>query len=96
VQEEHLSNCSIFSQRQYGTVQVAMVTMSAVPGEQPSNSSVFGGAELTMELVSLGRMKTWPVQESKNGLDQIKKWPSGNRHISVASNKCATQIRTGS
>jgi hypothetical protein len=31
-QEEHLSNSSVFSQQQYQTVQVAMVTMSAVPG----------------------------------------------------------------
>ncbi len=91
-QEEHLRNNSVFH---YGTFQVAIVTMSAAPEEQLSNSSIFGGAELTMELVGPGTMKTGPVQRSKKGPNLIKKWPSGNQQSSVASNKCASQMRTG-
>jgi hypothetical protein len=56
-----------------------MVTMSAATWEQLSNSSVFGGAELTMELVIPGKMKTGSVQRSKKGPNQMKKWPSGNQ-----------------
>jgi hypothetical protein len=78
-----------------GQWAMGMVTMSAAPGEQLSNSSVFGGAELTMELVGPGTMKTGPVQRSKKGPDLIKKWLSGNQQSSVASNKCASQMRTG-
>jgi hypothetical protein len=87
VQEEQLNNSSVFAWRHYGTVHVAMVTMSAASEEQLSNSSVFGGAEMMMELVGPDKMNTGPVPETKNGPDQRKMWPSGNQQISVASNK---------
>jgi hypothetical protein len=64
-----------------------MVTMSAASEEQLSNSSIFGGTEMMMELVGPGKMNSGPVLETKNGPDQRRKWPSGNQQISVANNK---------
>jgi hypothetical protein len=61
--------------------------MSAATWEQLSTSSNFGGAELTMELVSPGRMKTGPVQrsiKSIKGPNQMKKWrcqPTENKQL---------------
>ncbi len=61
--------------------------MSAATWEQLSTSSVFGGAESTMELVSPGKMKTGPVQrsiKSITGPNQIKKGrcqPTENKQL---------------
>ena len=87
MQEEQLNNSSVFAWRHNRTVHVVMVTMSAASEEQLSNSNIFGGAEMMMELVGPGKMNTGSVPETKNGPDQRKMWPSGNQQISVASNK---------